>query len=366
MDEVPWDVIAGIIESSATGVTRDTNHISFDGEAGRTSVTVRPIALKSPVQKKLVAVITVETKLPRLPLPEARRLTAALNMASALSALVQDNDGNWKMVSRLSFYEGDYERREVYVGLVAFGALLHATALSHSLGEISKVPDQRPPLNLPHGSEASRWLGDEFNQARNLFRERGVFATASDNGFTAEFPWDEGACVALIKPGTDVDLTDFGAYTAVNIHYRELASELGMALDEAQAAYWRGAEVATREQMRTSLLQLTTREAHPRIGNGLFCRLELPVNMSDESANETASQLNLLDYAAVDSPPFFGSWCSASQSGRVTYVSFWPNLLFHSGTAAMASSWMERRSAQAHQWITKPTPSAGQQGFLDT
>jgi hypothetical protein len=282
-------------------------------------------------------------------------------MASALSALVQDNDGNWKLVSRLSFYEGDHERREVYVGLVAFGALLHASALCHSLKEISKVPDQRPPLNLPHESAASRWPGEEFNHAQKVFQERGVFATASDKGLTAEFPWDEGSSVALIKPGNDINLTEYGAYLAVTVHYRQAATKLGQALDEAQAAYWHGAEIATREQMRTSLLQLTTREAHPRIGNGLFCRLELPLKMSDEDANETASRLNLLDFAAADSPPFFGSWCSSPQSGRVTYVSFWPNLLFHPGTAAMVASWMEHRSAQAHQWITGANTSAEQQ-----
>src|ERR1019366_9261721 len=56
-----------------------------------------------------------------------------------------------------------------------------------------------------------------------------------------------------------------------------------------------------------------------------------------------------------------GSWCSSPQSGRVTYVSVWPNLLFHPGTAAMVASWMEHRSAQAHQWITGANTSAEQE-----
>jgi CheY-like chemotaxis protein len=345
-----WDVIAGIIESSGARITKDRNHISFEGEVGRTSVTVRPSASRSPGQEKLTGVITVETKLPRLPLPGDHRWVAVINMTSALSALIQDNDGDWKLVSRLSFYQGDDERWEIYVGLIAFGALLHASAQLHTLREAFKVPDLRLTMNLPHASEASRWPDDEFYSAQRAFEQRGIFATTTGEGLTAEFPWDEGASVAINKSGVDLDLTDLHTYYGI-INLIEKAKTAGSTREEGHAAAWHGAKKLDWNQKRTSLLQLT-REAHPSLGNGLFCRLELPLKMSDEEAAETASRFNLLDYAAADSPPFFGSWCYAPWSGCPTYVSFWPNLLFRPDTAAIVASWMERRSAQAHEWIT--------------
>ena len=225
-------------------------------------------------------------------------------------------------------------------------------------------------MNLPHEGAVSRWESDEFDRAQETLKQKGIVATASDKGLTAEFPWDEGAST-MIPRGGGLDLTNpeapldletkIALLHLVSEGYRVAARESGVAPDKMHAVCWRSVQSETEEHKRTSLLQLTTLEAHPRIGNGLFCRLELPLKMSDEEAAETASRFNLLEYAALDSPPFFGSWCSSPQSGRVTYVSFWPNLLFHPGTAAMVASWMEHRSAQAYQWITGGNTSDEQQ-----
>ena len=98
------------------------------------------------------------------------------------------------------------------------------------------------------------------------------------------------------------------------------------------------------ERKRTSLLMLKTEERHPCLGNGLFCRLVLPISYPLEKAAEVVHRLNRLELAATDAPPFFGAWCVEPKSGMPTFVCFWPNALYAPGTSTNIAVWMGHRS----------------------
>jgi hypothetical protein len=81
----------------------------------------------------------------------------------------------------------------------------------------------------------------------------------------------------------------------------------------------------------------------------LFYRLSLPTNFSDDEASEYAAKLNRAELEAVDAPPFFGAWCTMPKSGTVSFVGFWPNLLYRPGTVASIGFWTWARSRFARQ-----------------
>jgi hypothetical protein len=104
----------------------------------------------------------------------------------------------------------------------------------------------------------------------------------------------------------------------------------------------------------TALLQVSTDQPHPQLGNGVLIRLTLPV------ANEhgLANALNLAEPREFAGCHFLGSWCSAppSQGGGPTFVTFLPSmaatpdvlgaLIMSSGLRAKwAREFLDRRDA---------------------
>ena len=129
---------------------------------------------------------------------------------------------------------------------------------------------------------------------------QGAYANAGNAGLTVEFPWEQGAVSAIAGHCT-------------------------------------------------SLLQICADQPHPAAGNGLFYRLDLPTNFSDEEAREWAAKLNRAEFEGIDTPPFFGAWCTMPESGTLSFAGFWPNVMYRPGTAANIAFWCWARSRFARQ-----------------
>src|SRR5205807_9286640 len=83
----------------------------------------------------------------------------------------------------------------LYVGLIAFGALLHATAFRQGVADLYKtqIPREAGAIAIPATKEQCRWTGEDFAGAQQVMEQMGVCANASEGGLTAEFPWDRGS-----------------------------------------------------------------------------------------------------------------------------------------------------------------------------
>jgi hypothetical protein len=95
----------------------------------------------------------------------------------------------------------------------------------------------------------------------------------------------------------------------------------------------------------SSLLQISTRETHPRLGAGCLFRLTLPI--TDHRPNAIVQALELNEREATEHNHLLGSWCPSEHG--LTYVSFLPNVAFNPGALThMARSLMYRV-----QWVTE-------------
>jgi hypothetical protein len=65
--------------------------------------------------------------------------------------------------------------------------------------------------------------------------------------------------------------------------------------------------------------------------------------------------LNRYEVNGVDTPPFFGAWCSQPSSTTLSFVGFWPNCMYKRGTVANIASWCASRSRIARQVIGNST-----------
>ena len=212
-------------------------------------------------------------------------------------------------MSRLSCFENDDEAWGLYVPMIAFAAISQSDAFLRFLSTQLIGSDADPECVFVRTDEPSRWGEGDFELTQDRLDQFGIFANGGEGGLTAEFPWDSGAVSSMD---------------------------------------WL---VSGGERKRTSLLTLATEERHPCLGHGLFCRLVLPVNYSFERAVEVVHCLNQLELAAVDAPPFFGAWCVSPSSGMLTFVCFWPNMLYAHGTSTNIAVWMGHRSQIAKTWI---------------
>jgi len=100
-----------------------------------------------------------------------------------------------------------------------------------------------------------------------------------------------------------------------------------------------------------SLLSFHSDVANPVLGNGLSVSLELPMEFSEEHIEFLVNVLNQQEVEGTDLPPFFGSWCSEMEGGKIKYVSFWPNILYRPGSILTISTWLVQRHTWAREFI---------------
>lgn len=198
--------------------------------------------------------------------------------------------------------EGNDSAWDLYVPLVSFSAILQAESMLSTLGRAVDRGPHAVSEELPGAREESRWGRGEFKQTAAMLKRAGVFANAGDSGLTAEFPRKAGGVSAI-------------------------AGDL------------------------TGLLTMQADMPHPSWGNGLFFKLELPMDFDDAAG--LANRLNLDELHASDAPPFFGAWCGVPQGRGIAFVGFWPNALYHPSSALNVAVWMMNRDRVARTWIGK-------------
>lgn len=309
-NSVPLEAIVELIESGIGSITREPDGVSFDGAIGITHIRVRPIDVDAIDRAKITNVISIVTELPELPIPSDDAALAVCNTGAAFSAAIRNEETKRiELVSRLSCFENDDEAWRLYVPMVAFAAMFQSDIFLKFLSQLLSSSGIEVEGEFAGGDEPPPWGAEDFQLTQERLDQIGIFANGGEGGLTAEFPWDAGAVSqmeSLITGG---------------------------------------------ERKRTSLLLLKTEESHPYLGNGLFCRLVLPISYPFERAAEVVHQLNRLERAATDAPPFFGAWCAEPSSGTPTFVCFWPNAFYAPGTATNITTWMMHRSRIAKTWV---------------
>ena len=271
----------------------------------RTTISVEPVDIQIFDGTRLTEIIEIRTPLTKFKLFDEERYSK-LNMFTTTGAIVRDAEGKDAVVSRVYLYEGyDAALNGLYVPLITNVALAQVVGVYYGFARNQGEEDAVTPakVGLADWDAPSAWGPDEFAEAEERLRERGVYANASETGLAAEFPWEPGAMTA--------------------------------ALGES-----------------TSLLRLSTRQPHPWAGNGLFTRLDLPLSFaSEEEGWLAACRLNHAEVEGFDLPPFIGSWCYVPWDDTLTFASFWPNQLYLPGTAANIAFWSWSRTLFARRFV---------------
>lgn len=293
--------IATIAVDDHTAVIGETE-MTFQNGAERTTISATPINVDTCDGYRIAEIITIRTPLTSFKLFD-EKLYSFINIFATTGAIVRDADGKDAIVSRLPLFEDDTDAlTNLYTPLIANGARLHLVGPLCGLHRFQGRKDEytAADVRLPKWDKPSLWSEHEFENAREWLPHQGIFGTASPHGLTAEIPWDADAVSSM-----------FGD--------------------------------------RTSLLEICADEPHPAAGNGLFFRLNLPLKFSDEEAQSWAARLNRAEAEAIDTPPFFGAWCSVPKSGTVSFGGFWPNLLYRLGTVSTIAFWCAARNRFARQ-----------------
>lgn len=96
----------------------------------------------------------------------------------------------------------------------------------------------------------------------------------------------------------------------------------------------------------TALIQLSTNQPHPQLGNGLLATLKLPVWIDDPMSMDP-NWYNLLELSSLTYVPLIGSWCTYPMNDEqsvIAFSSFIPNLLYQPSLATNMALWMMGRA----------------------
>lgn len=307
---VPIDAISAIVEAAIGKVQQIEHGISFATGIGQTRIEVIPVHHETSHGHEIEAVIKIRTELlhefeavikarnepvsQSSPMDDEEKLSL-FNALASFGALLRDPDtGRLVVASRLSAFAGDSASWRLYVPLVAFGSMLQGESI---IKGIAKFLDyiEAAPMVLPDSEKPCFWGRQDFEGSERLLDQQGFIANGDAGGMTVEFPWEQGALSSIVGHST-------------------------------------------------SLVQFFSDQPHPILGNGLFFKLDLPVQFEPERLTRTANLLNLWEWKTVDAPPFFGAWCNDKKSGLLSHVGFWPNAMYQSGTVTNIAIWMMHRT----------------------
>jgi len=304
---IPLQTINALMTASNVKTHIKGQSLSFRGLVGETRIDVSPSGQRTADGLEVSETVRIESVLDVSVLPGKEEVECTLNNFASNGALTVGDDGKFFIKSRLSVYSGESEDViKVYTGVIFFSAMIHTNALQAATVNLLQLPVAKGDP-LPKSSLDGEWKPASFSRAASMLEAKGGFINADERGLTAEFPWDPGAITALES-------------------------------------------LATGSRKCTSLLQISCAE-HPSLGKGLFCRLDLPLNLSDAEAYKLASSLNQMESTAEDWPPLLGAWTSKSKSGHPTFVSFWPNLFSTVIDLEMIAMWMGARSFAMPVWL---------------
>jgi hypothetical protein len=296
--------IASIAEGDETAIITD-REIDFQNGAYRTTIKASKVDLATVDGQRISERIDIRTSLPEVFSQLTLNQMALANTMATTGAIVRDSDeGTVSLVSRLPIFEDDVAALEdLYTMVVANGALAQFAGPIAAAQFASGAHDDDPTdFGFPAWDSPSYWTEEEFVYAESMLRQAGIYCNAGQSGLTAEFPWEEGASSAMLGDST-------------------------------------------------SLMRFQSDMPHPVAGSGLFIRLDLPVTLEREELADCANYLNLYESKGVDTPPFFGAWCSQLNNGTLTYIGFWPNFMFQKRTVVNIAFWCRARSWIARQAI---------------
>ena len=254
---VPIDHISDAVELALGNVQRTEQGISFATGYGHTYIDVIPVRRRTNDGFEVEAVVKTRTEFTNQNLPLEDEAFALFNAFASFGALMRDPDSGRIIVgSRLTAYAGDSDIWRLHMRLVAFGSILQGDTLIS--GMVKTLGGQVAPIALADWDKPCLWGREDFEGAAGYFNQRRFLASGSDGGMTVEFPWEPGAMSAMAGH-------------------------------------------------QTSLMQFRSDTPHPILGNGLFFRLDLPVQLEADRLPKMAKLLNQYEWAAIDAPPFFGA-----------------------------------------------------------
>lgn len=302
--------IAMIAIGDETAVISD-REISFQNAGERTMISAAPINVDTVDGLTITDIITIRTPLTSFKFFDENNY-AFINVFATTGAVVRGAGGKDAIISRLPLFEGDDEAlADLYTPLIANGSRVQTVGpycgLCHNQGRREEY--DAAAVALSGWNEPSYWGTDEFANAAVRLRQHGAYANAGPSGLTVEFPWEQEAISTIVGDST-------------------------------------------------SMLEIRADVPHPAAGNGLFYRLNLPLNLSDEEAKSCATRLNRAEADGIDTPPFFGAWCTMPASGTLSFGGFWPNLLYKRGTVTNIAFWSWARSRFARQLLGNVLVSA--------
>jgi hypothetical protein len=309
---ISLETIDALLKSANVVTRMEGDSLVFKGFIGETRIEISPSGFRTADGLEVSEIIRIESVLEKMPVTWNDGLLCAVNMAASNGALTVDSDGKLRIRSRMSLFSGEpREVLDVYVGIVFLGSMIHTNAVQASIVDAWHLPISKAEP-LPDSDLDGVWGAASFERTLSMMRKAGIFANGGDaSGLTAEFPWDPGA------------------FSAVET-------------------------LIGKRRKRTSLLRMECME-HPNLGKGLFCRLDLPLDLKDDEAFRLAIELNKMEFTAADWPPFLGAWTSKPGSGRPTFVSFWPNCFAKIINLELMATWLAARAQRVPEWVRSNT-----------
>jgi hypothetical protein len=295
---VPLDDLEKAINQTNLKASRDHNSLIVRHAKLVTRIDVVPPAIRECGDAAIKAVVQMKTELPKEIVTGFRinsQLAGTFNAMATLGALTIEKD-RYFIGSRLTVYEEE-KSWNVHFGLLLFAVIGAADSF---LGAVRRMFTKEQPLR-----GASTWTERDFNLVESQL-SRFCVCTTGGLRLTAEFS--------------------------------QKSSEVTALYGHNNTALWR----------------LLADQPHPELGGGLFCLLQLPHRIVDESRiAPILNRLNQMAMAPHDLPPHFGAWCPGNLDNNPAYVAFFPNVMHRvEGIAVNASIWALHRAEWADATLT--------------
>ena len=198
--------IGRIFSGDDTAVITD-REIRFDNRGQQTTITAANVDLMTVDGLRISERIDVRATLPEVISSMTLEQIALANTMATTAAIVRDPvAGNTTLASSVTVFEADKEAlQELFVPLIGKGALVQLdgpqVAAHRYLGAAVRLPDE---TGLPAWDQPSFWGVEEFEYAVDIMRRAGIYCNAGETGLTAEFPWEKGACSAMLNDCTSL------------------------------------------------------------------------------------------------------------------------------------------------------------------
>jgi hypothetical protein len=295
---VPLDDLRTAINQTNLKASRDGNSLIVQNANLITRIDVVPPANQDCGDATIEAVVQIKTELPKEILGaflDDLRLVGTINAMATLGAVTVEKDRCF-IGSRLTIYEQE-NAWNLHFALLLFATIGPADSF---FGSIRTVFANEEPLR-----GASAWTKEDLGLVESSLSKICV-CTSGGLGLTGEFRLKNG--------------------------------EVSAALGGHHTALWR----------------ILADQPHPALGGGLFCLLELPHRIANESRIDLIlNQFNQMEMAPLDLPPHFGAWCRGHLENNPAYVSFFPNVMHAvEGIALNASIWALHRAEWADAALT--------------